>query len=55
MKFIFGIFLLLNTLFFSCTEEKTKLPILGSQEIVRIPFDNYQIGDTLFHELPYFE
>ena len=40
-------------LLFSCTS--TQLPILGPTDIVQTPFDDYKVGDTLYHTLPYFE
>jgi protein SCO1/2 len=54
-KKIFFSYLTLWLIFISCNTTQKKLPILGPTEIIQIPFDEYAVGDTLYHAIPYFE
>ena len=46
-------FLLLFILF-SCDNNDVYLPIYGDKTVVIKPFDNYNIGDTIYHSIPSF-
>ena len=54
-KKIFFSLLALFLIALSCETPRKKLPILGPTEVIQIPFDEYALGDTLYHALSYFE
>ncbi len=47
---------LFSILLFSCNSENNdSLPIYGSKTVVTNPFDNYNVGDTIYHHIPNFQ
>lgn len=48
------LFIFIGILIFSCTEEQTKLPILGNTDVVYHEKDGVTIADTVYPKIPSF-